>query len=196
MILQKECNVGRGFMKFIKYFFIVIGVILLTLVAIGIFKTDYQSKASVEIEAPQKQVFAVYNNPLLYERWMTNFQSIEQLEGQINEINSKHRLKFTTGSGEITTLEQTLTEYQPSELIRYHYDNQWLKGTSTATFESTGDGSTTINLTLEYTGQGIVQNALLFLLSSTIDQGHQHNLEQLKALIEESKPEGLEYSMK
>ncbi|GAA4358696.1 SRPBCC family protein [Kangiella marina] len=181
-------------MKFVKYFFIVIGVILLTLVAIGIFKTDYQSKASIEINAPKHQVFAVYNNPLLYKRWMTNFQALEQLEGQMNEIGNKHRLKFTTGSGEITTLDQTLVEFKPSELIRYNYDNQWLEGTSNATFVDTGNGTTTIDLRLDYTGRGIVQNALLFLLSSTIDQGHQYNLEQLKTLIEESKPDELEYT--
>ena len=181
-------------MKFVKYFFIVIGVILLTLVAIGIFKTDYQSKASIEIEAPQHQVFAVYNNPLLYKHWMTNFQGLEQLEGQMNELGNKHRLKFTTGSGEITTLEQTLVEFNPSELISYNYENQWLEGTSKATFVDTGNGTTRIDLQLDYTGRGIVQNSLLFLLSSTIDQGHQHNLEQLKVLIEESKPEELDYT--
>lgn len=181
-------------MKFAKYFFIVVGVILLTLVAIGIFKTDYQSKASVEIEAPQHQVFAVYNNPLLYKRWMTNYQGFEQLEGQLNDIGNKHRLKFTTGSGEITTLDQTLAEFTPNELISYHYQNQWLEGTSTATFTDTGNGTTRIDLRLDYTGRGIVQNSLLFLLSSTIDQGHQYNLEQLKSLIEESKPEELEHS--
>ncbi|GAA4344766.1 SRPBCC family protein [Kangiella taiwanensis] len=181
-------------MKFAKYFFIVVGVILLTLVAIGIFKTDYQSKASVEIEAPQHQAFAVYNNPLLYKRWMTNYQGFEQLEGQLNDIGNKHRLKFTTGSGEITTLDQTLAEFTPNELISYNYQNQWLEGTSTATFTDTGNGTTRIDLRLDYTGRGIVQNSLLFLLSSTIDQGHQYNLEQLKSLIEESKPEELEYS--
>ena len=53
-------------MTFVKYFFIVIGVLFLSLVAVGIFKTDYQSKASIEIEAPKDQVFAVYNNPLLF----------------------------------------------------------------------------------------------------------------------------------
>lgn len=180
-------------MKFVKYFFIVIGVILLTLVAIGIFKTDYQSKASIEIEAPQHQVFAVYNNPLLYTHWMTNYQGLEQLEGQMNEIGNKHRLKFTTGSGEITTLDQTLAEFKANELISYNYENQWLEGTSKATFTDTGNGTTKIDLHLDYSGRGIVQNALLFLLSSTIDQGHQHNLEQLKALIEDSKPEELEY---
>lgn len=182
-------------MKFVKYFFIVIGVILLTLVAIGIFKTDYQSKASIEINAPKQQVFAVYNNPLLYKQWMTNYQGLEQLEGQMNEVGNKHRLSFTTGSGEITTLDQTLLEFKPNELIRYDYENQWLEGTSKATFTDTGNGTTQIDLHLDYTGRGIVQNSLLFLLSSTIDQGHQHNLEQLKKLIEESKPEELEYAV-
>lgn len=181
-------------MKFAKYLFIVVGVIFLTLVAIGIFKTDYQSKASIEINAPQSQVFAVYNNPLLYQHWMTNYQSLEQLEGQINEVGNKHRLNFTTGSGEISSLEQTLLAYKADELVRYSYQNQWLEGTSTAKFEQTDAGSTKINLTLNYTGKGIVQNALLFLLGSTIDEGHQHNLEQLKKLIEESQPEQLEDS--
>ena len=181
-------------MTFVKYFFIVIGVLFLSLVAVGIFKTDYQSKASIEIEAPKDQVFAVYNNPLLYKRWMSNFQGIEQLEGQPNAIGNKHRLKFNTETGEITTLDQTLTEYQADQKIVYKYENQWLEGINTATFTSNNKGLTRIELRLNYSGRGIVQNALLFLMGSSVDKGHQQNLGQLKSLIEESKPQALEYS--
>ena len=178
-------------MKFVKYFFIVVGLLFLSLVAVGIFKTDFQSQASVEINAPQKQVFAVYNNPLLYKRWMSNFQAIEQLEGEPNTIGNKHRLKFNTETGEITTLDLTLKEYQPTELIIYNYENQWLIGTNKASFSGTEQGKTKLQLKLDYNGKGIVQNALLFLMGSSIDKGHQQNLEKLKQLIEQSKPEEL-----
>lgn len=181
----------RQIMKFVKYFFIVIGILFLSLVAVGIFKTDYQSQASVEIDAPKQQVFAVYNNPLLYKRWMSNFQAIEQLEGEPNTIGNKHRLTFNTQTGEVTTLDQTLTEIKSGELITYNYENQWLEGTNKATFTSDTQGKTTIELTLDYSGRGIVQNALLFLMGSSIDKGHQQNLEKLKTLIEQSKPEEL-----
>lgn len=178
-------------MKVVKYFFIFIGVLLLTLVAIGIFKTDFKSQASVVIDAPKKQVFAVYNNPLLYKQWMSNFHSIEQLEGQPNKVGNKHRLTFTTATEEVTTLDQTLAEIISGELIVYNYDNQWLKGTSTTVFNTTENGQTKIELSLEYSGKGIVQNALLFLMSSSVDKGHQHNLTQLKQLIESSSPDEL-----
>lgn len=178
-------------MKFIKYFLIFIGVLFLTLVAVGIFKTNFHSSAAITIDAPRSQVFAVYNSPLLYERWMSNFHAIEQLEGQPNAIGNKHRLKFTTETGEITTLDQTLAELNNGEQIVYHYENQWLKGTSTTTFGTTENNQTQIELVLDYSGQGIVQNALLFLMGSSIDKGHQQNLEQLKALIEESQAEAL-----
>ncbi|WP_223668755.1 SRPBCC family protein [Kangiella shandongensis] len=178
-------------MKIVKYFFIFIGVLLLTLVAIGIFKTDFKSQASVVIDAPKKQVFAVYHSPLLYKQWMSNFHSIEQLEGQPNEIGNKHRLTFTAATEEVTTLDQTLAEIVSGERIVYHYDNQWLKGTSTTQFSTVDNDQTKVDLTLEYSGKGIVQNALLFLMSSSVDKGHQHNLEQLKKLIESSSPDEL-----
>ncbi|AOE49058.1 SRPBCC family protein [Kangiella sediminilitoris] len=178
-------------MNIIKYVFIFIGVLLLSLVAVGIFKTDYHSQASVMIDAPQKQVFAVYNNPLLYKQWMSNFHSYEQLEGKPNEIGNKQRLTFTTGTEEVTTLEQTLTAMTQDELLSYNYSNQWLEGQSTASFQQTENGQTQVSLTLDYSGKGIVQNALLFLMSSSVDKGHQQNLEKLKSMIENSAPDKL-----
>lgn len=179
-------------MKFLKYCLLIIGVLFLALVAVGIFKTNFESKASIEINAPQSQVFAVYNNPLLYKRWMSNFEAIEQLDGTPNSIGNKHRLKFTTETGEITTLDKTLAQYQSPELVAYDYENQWLTGSSEARFSNTETGTTRIDLDLTYSGQGIVQNSLLFLMGSSIDQGHQVNLEQLKALIEQSAPDSME----
>jgi len=178
-------------MNFVKYFFIIVGVLFLSLVAVGIFKTDFQSQASIEIDAPKEQVFKVYHNPLLYKRWLSNFQSIEQLEGKPNSIGNTQKLMFNSQTGEVTSLEQTLKELKPGTVIVYDYHNQWLEGTSKAIFSDTTEGKTKIELTLNYSGKGIVQNALLFLMGSSIDKGHQQNLEQLKLLIEESKPDDL-----
>lgn len=179
-------------MKFLKYFLLIIGVLFLALIAVGIFKTNFESKASIQIKASQSQVFAVYNNPLLYKRWMSNFEAIEQVDGKPNTIGNKNRLEFTTETGEITTLDQTLTQYKPPELVAYNYENQWLKGSSEVHFSTTETGTTRIEIMLTYSGQGIVQNSLLFLMGSSIDQGHQTNLEQLKVLIEESAPDSIE----
>lgn len=177
-------------MNFLKYFLIFIGVLFLSLIAVGIFKTNFQSTASINIEADKSQVFGVYNNPLLYNRWVSNFQAIEQVEGQPNEIGNKHRLIFNTETGERTTLDKTLKTYKPDDLIVYDYNNQWLKGTSKTTFTES-NGTTTLTIELNYSGQGIVQNSLLFLMGSSIDTGHQTNLEQLKDLIEQSQADAL-----
>lgn len=76
-------------MKVLKYGFIFIGTLFMVLVAIGIFKRNFESNSSVTIDAPVEQVFAVYNNPLLLNHWIAEFHSIENVSGSLNEVGDR-----------------------------------------------------------------------------------------------------------
>lgn len=178
-------------MKVLKYGFIFVGTLFLILVAIGIFKRDFDSKASVTINAPVQQVFSVYTNPLLLNHWLAEFDSLENISGSLNEIGSEWNMNYKSAEGNLISMKHTLTSYSANQQIGYDYTNQWLTGQTVVTFEATSDKTTTVNMVQQYSGKGIVQNAILFLIQGSIEEVNQANLERLKKLIEETSPDEL-----
>ena len=178
-------------MKIFKTVFLIIGVLFLTLVAIGIFKREFSSQASISINAPVDRVFAVYNNPFLLHHWLDNFHSIENISGQPNQVGSKWRLHFKDQEGDLATVDETLIDYQANKLIAFDYSNQWLDGKHQAIFEPDTKAQTRITIQQNYSGKGIVQNAMLFLMGHHIDESNQKNLQQLKVLIEQAQADNL-----
>lgn len=178
-------------MKFLKYIFIFIGTLFLILVAIGIFKRDFDSKASVIIEAPVQQTFAVYTNPLLLNHWLAEFHSLENVSGSLNEVDSEWTMNYKSAEGSLIKMQHTLTSYVANKQVGYDYANEWLTGQTTVTFEATDNNTTTLTMVQQYSGKGIVQNAILFLIQGSIEEVNQGNLEKLKKLIEETSPDEL-----
>jgi len=179
-------------MKVLKYGFILIGTLFMVLVAIGIFKRDFESKASVTIEAPAAQVFAVYNNPLLLNHWVAEFHSIENISGSLNELGSQWQMNYQSTEGTPIKMQHTLTSYIANQQVGYDYANEWLTGKTLVSFEATDNGTTSVSMVQQYSGKGIVQNAILFLIQGSIEEVNQSNLEQLKKLIESTHPDKLE----
>lgn len=178
-------------MKFLKYGFILIGTLFMVLIAIGIFKRNFDSKASVTIEAPVQQVFSVYTNPLLLNHWLAEFHSIENISGSLNEIGSQWSVNYTSAEGNPVSIKHTLTAYAANQKIGYDYDNEWLTGQTIVTFEAVDDNTTTMTMVQQYSGKGIVQNTILFLIQGSIEEVSQSNLESLKKLIEGTHPDKL-----
>ncbi|MHC9511537.1 SRPBCC family protein [Kangiella sp. M94] len=174
-------------MKFLKYGFIFIGTLFMVLVAIGIFKRDFDSKASVTIDAPVQQVFAVYNNPLLLNHWLAEFHSLENVSGSLNEVGSEWTMNYKSAEGNLIKMQHTLTSYVANQQISYDYANEWLTGQTTVTFEPADNNTTTVTMVQQYSGKGIVQNAILFLIQGSIEDVSQSNLESLKKLIERTE---------
>lgn len=178
-------------MKFLKYGFILIGTLFLVLIAIGIFKRDFDSKASVTIEAPVQQVFSVYNNPLLLNHWLAEFHSLENVSGSLNEEGSEWTMNYKSAEGSLIKMQHTLTSYVANQTIGYDYANEWLTGQTVITFEAVDDNTTSMTMVQQYSGNGIVQNAILFLIQGSIEDVSQSNLESLKKLIESTNPDKL-----
>ncbi len=61
---------------------------------------------------------------------------------------------------------------------------QWLNGQTVITFEAVDDNTSSMTMVQQYSGNGIVQNAILFLIQSSIEDVSQSNLDSLKKLIE------------
>ena len=179
-------------MKILKAIFLIIGILFLTLVAIGIFKRDFTSQATIDINAPVDQTFAIYNNPFLLNRWLTDFKSMENISGKLNQVGSQWKLTFNNQNGDDVIVNETITAFVQDKRITFDYDNIWLTGHNETVFESLSANKTKITLTQEYSGKGIIQNAMFFLMSSHVDNLNQQNLEQLKSLIEQSRAEDFE----
>lgn len=179
-------------MKVLKYGFIFIGTLFMVLVAIGIFKRNFESNSSVTIEAPVEQVFVVYNNPLLLNHWVAEFHSIENISGSLNEVGSQWQMNYQSAEGTPIKMQHTLTSYIASQQVGYNYENEWLTGQTLVTFEAQDKQTTSITITQQYSGKGIIQNAILFLIQGSIEEVNQTNLEQLKKLIESTHPDKLQ----
>lgn len=179
-------------MKVLKYGFIFIGTLFMVLVAIGIFKRNFESNSSITIDAPVEQVFAVYNNPLLLNHWIAEFHSIENVSGSLNEVGSQWQMNYQSAEGTPITMQHTLTSYTANQQVGYDYSNEWLTGTTQVIFEGSDNKSTIVTMNQKYSGKGIVQNAILFLIQGSIEEVNQSNLEQLKKLIESTHPDKLE----
>ena len=115
-------------MKFLKYGFIFIGTLFMILIAIGVFKRDFDSKASVTIQAPIADVFATYNNPQYWNQWQAEFDSFELINGSLTEVGSKWLMNYQSGQDNSISMQHTLTAFMNNQKVAYDYENEWLAG--------------------------------------------------------------------
>lgn len=175
--------------QFLRYLFVAIGFIAISLTIIGLVNTSFSNSAIVTIKERAHKVFAVYNNPLLMNHWLKDFKSAEKTQGKLNQVGSQWLISFKSKGKEAVTLQKTLKEFKLNQQISYDFQNNWLSGRETISFTRNNPTSTVLTLEQRYSGTGILQNAFFFFMQDGIAQANQKNLERLKKLVEDSKVE-------
>lgn len=177
--------------QFFKYLFVIVGLIAVAILLVGSLNNRFENKSEVTIDARASKVFAVYNNPLLMNHWIKDFKSLEKTSGQLNQIGSQWLISFKSKTKEAVTLEKTLREFKADSLLKYDYQNAWLQGSESISFNRPTPTTTQVTLTQSYAGTGILKNAFFYFMQDGVAQANQSNLERFKKLVEDTQADEL-----
>ena len=171
-------------MKTIKIVLIALLSVIVGFVCIGILNSEQEFENQVIVNRPVADCFAVFNNEANMGKWMDNFEQIEKISGNPNEVGSKYKLVFVDGAEEMALFE-TLTAFKENELFSFDYDNDLITGHVDVHFVAAGS-ATKIIARSRYSANGFFMQCLFPFFQGTMQQQSQKNYDQLRELIEGS----------
>ncbi|GER59322.1 SRPBCC family protein [Patiriisocius marinus] len=141
---------------------------------------------NVEIEAPLKQVVALWKNEKHFAQWQDGFKSMEHLQGIPNTVGAKSRIKLNQGKREIVLIETILENNLPVEKSAL-YEHLHMSNTQTSRFEYIDDTHTRYISEVEYVKfNGFVPKLMSKLFPKLFKKQSQKWMNQFKVFAETS----------
>lgn len=141
---------------------------------------------NVEIEAPLKQVVALWKNEKHFAQWQDGFKSMEHLQGIPNTVGAKSRIKLNQGKREIVLIETILENNLPVEKSAL-YEHLHMSNTQTSRFEYIDETHTRYISEVEYVKfNGFVPKLMSKLFPKLFKKQSQKWMNQFKVFAETS----------
>ena len=169
-------------MKFIKFFFSSILILVVIFVLIGVFVPSFSYQNNVSVQAPLNKTFTVFNDETRMGEWLTGFRSIETIRGKRNDVGSKNRL-VVFGHGKEIVMTEEMTAFKENELFAFNLDNDVMLADVDIKFS--GDSTRSeIRVNTVVHGKNMFWKSLLPLFKSNMTKQSQADYEKLKTIIE------------
>ncbi|MEO5569360.1 MAG: SRPBCC family protein [Bacteroidia bacterium] len=170
--------------KFLKYFVIVIVLIVVIFFSLGLLFRSHQYTISTTVNAPVEKTFAIFNDTTKLHEWLTGFKYMENIRGKPNEVGSKWKVVFVDHGKEIS-MNETVTAFKQDELVSFNIANDFMKSKNEIRFIPKGN-STEIIAKVSYRGTHIIQKSILTLFSGSVKKQQEESYILLKQLVERS----------
>ena len=168
--------------KFLKYFSIIILVLVILFFSMGIIfpAITYESKVTVNKSAEIS--FGVFTSPFKLSDWVTGLKGIGLISGIPNTVGSKWKF-IITQNGTDYELIQTMKELKLNELFVTHADNELFTDDVDVKFISKGN-STEIIATSHMSGKNIFWRSAFACAQFYLGSNDQKMYDKLKEVIE------------
>lgn len=150
----------------------------------GANKGQVNSIFETTIKADQNTVWANFQNPGNFKKWMSGFEKIEMLDGIPGTEGSTYVLHFKNEDGSINILHQKLTSIDPPNSIAFDLNNEMFSAELQITLHEVSEG-TRMSVTMSTEGSNPFYNAFIHLGKEKIDQNQRQNYEAFKQLLEQ-----------
>ena len=120
---------------------------------------------AIEVNLPIEKTAELWNNELYFSEWQDDFQSIELLSGNKNEVGAKSKIIFD-GKQRIELIETILINDLPNEK-KALYEHIHMTNTQHTSFQALGPNKTLFTSNVEY----IQFNKLLIKLVARLFPG-------------------------
>ena len=168
-------------MKILKYFGIVIAVLLAIFLSLGLLTPSFDYSAEVSINAPVQKCWDVLQDTSRMKKWTPGFKSLTLKSG--NHLQAGARYEIVILQEELYVMQEKITAVKAPESISFELKNDVL--TSVYDFKLVSRDSKT-ELTAHYhvTGSNLIWKSVLSLSKSYLKDAAQKQFELLKVEVE------------
>lgn len=174
-------------MRSILFYLFLILLVIGGFFAIGYFTKNESVVTQVKVAATPEICWNIYKDPQTMDQWVEDFKAIELVSGTDNIVGAKYKLILNDPEEGETVMNQELTQVEPYRLQTMKYNNQFLDGSISTTFEEQGD-STLITSTNKYTANTVLLRSIFHFAKGKVEVIAENQYQDLKMYIEKMHP--------
>ncbi|WP_299557475.1 SRPBCC family protein [Seonamhaeicola sp.] len=171
-------------MKYLKYIFAIIAILIIGFFLIGLIKPKVSYACEIMVEKPVVESWAVIQDEENLPEWLEGFQKIEPVSGSPGTVGAVSDVYFVA-DGQEMTIRETITAIVPNESISMRYESDFMNMDYKLVMTSI-NGKTKISSSTNAVGNGIFSKSIMALVGNSIKAQEETNLSNLKKTIEQN----------
>ncbi len=176
-------------MKFLKYTFVVIVVLIAAFYAVGLMFPEVEYGAEIVVNKPIEEAWAVSQDESKYSLWLEGFQSMELIDGEYGEPGSKYKIVVIPQEGQPEfEMIETLVSKADNESVHMLFDSEMMDFEQKILFSEQEDGVHVKTESLVI-GKGLSSKAMFAIMEmagAAFTVQENKNMNNLKKVIEEN----------
>jgi hypothetical protein len=176
-------------MKFLKYLFITVVVLVLAFLAVGFIYPEVEYGSEIMVNKSLEEAWAVSQDESKYHLWLEGFQSMELIEGEYGQEGSRYRIVVIPQEGQPEfVMVETLVSKADYHHVYMTFDSDMMDFEQRILFDETEDG-VSIKTESKVIGKGAMMRsmfALMEMLTGSFTKQEQKNVDALKKVVNEN----------
>ncbi len=168
-----------------KILFALVGIALALLISIsimGLANPELKFKTEISVNAPKAWSFEILTDTTFFKYWVTNFKSIEMIEGKKDSVGSRYLLKVVDDGTEYD-MYKTVTGFIQDDYYAYHLENDVMDSYVEINLKI-DKNKTDIKVLNRVSGKNIFRRALFTFYLSYFKSKDQEQYNRLRDFIE------------
>lgn len=171
-------------MKYLKYLFAIILLLLVFFLAKGFFTPSVYYEREVIVNKPAEEAWAVMSDESNLPKWIKGFKRTEHISGKANSVGAVSKVYIQENDKEMV-MEETVTSVIPNEELGMTFTMDFMDMDYHMSFKEK-EGKTYIKTRSKTTGNGIFAKSLISFMTGSMKAQEGENLNTLKQLIEKN----------
>lgn len=171
-------------MKYLKYIFGVLAILILGFFLIGVISPELSYDCEIIVDKPLAESWAVSQDEGKMADWLEGFQKVEHVSGTPGTVGAVSDVYFLN-DGQEMVIRETITEIVPDQSIAMQFTSDFMDMDYKLMMED-ANGKTKINSSTNCKGNGMLSRSIIALVGGSIETQENTNLSNLKRTIEEN----------
>lgn len=166
-------------MKFLRYFIMILLVLMGLFLLIGLLKKEINYSVETIVDRPINLVWEKFNDEDITMEYIPEIEKITRLKELPGMVGTT--TKYKMGGSRPMDIVETVRSYEEGKHISLEFDATGMTKLDTYNFSDFG-GKTKISSTHKIKGDGIMTNAMYFLMKRlfvSTDKGHQSKFKNI-----------------
>lgn len=168
-------------MKFLRYFIIVLLLLMGLFFLIGIFNKELNYTEETTVNRPINTVWEKFNDPDITMEYIPEIEKMTLIKEMPGMVGSKSKIKM--GGSRPMDIMETVLAYEEGKYISLQFDAGGMKKVDSYTFTPINN-KTKITSTHNIKGDGIMTRAMYFLLKGVLAKTDKDHQARFKKIVE------------
>ena len=169
-------------MKFLKYFFFLILLLVLLFIGKGLITPSIDYDCTITVDKPAAECWAVMSDENNLPQWIEGYKSAKLISGTPNTAGAVSEITIDQ-NGEEMTMKETITKVIPNELMAMEFTMDFMDMDYEMKFNEEG-GKTIITTKSKTMGNGLFAKSMVSFMGGVMKKQEDANLQKLKTIID------------